>query len=165
MQLSTIWDAISLLVVPVVILPPCLFLLTQKNVYARITLGALLATAFIAMTRVLPWPPATYAYAKRPDDAANCSTWNTGGSYTGQIGMPSGHVLLTAYVAVALTSHLYSLTHVSSKFLGAVIASGILVVLMAISRVKRRCHTLSQVIVGGILGTAGGVVVGGLMRP
>lgn len=81
----------------------------------------------------------------RPANAMNCSIFNTGGSYINRIGMPSGHVLLTTYILLS-TGYLLNFS------LPSMIGIYIWILLMAISRIKKNCHTILQVIIGFIIG-------------
>jgi membrane-associated phospholipid phosphatase len=88
----------------------------------------------------------------RPPGARNCNSFNRGGDYSGRVGMPSGHVLITAFTCVSS-----SLIFVARGTLGAIAAAAVAVcavTLMSASRVKRGCHTVFQTIAGGTIGTS-----------
>lgn len=115
---------------------------------------------FIKASRRVSWPRAWNEFVLRPRGARNCSILNSGGSYEGRIGMPSGHVLLTAFVVTSLGAYWIG----AGTFRGSwavttsiVLAAATAIVLMAVSRVRRGCHNLAHVLVGATLGIATGL--------
>jgi membrane-associated phospholipid phosphatase len=89
----------------------------------------------------------------RPKDAKHCSIFqSTGKGKSNTYGMPSGHsqnaVLFSMYIISNLVNN--NLNYLT-KVIGILIFSVIPIVVMY-SRVHFKCHTIQQVIIGGLLG-------------
>lgn len=144
-------DAVSLTVVPIFALPFVLYL-TRGGSAADLAVcaGVLVTQAIAKLSRRLPvWHPAQL----RPPGARDCGAFNNGGSYEGRIGMPSGHVMNTAYVLLSLALLSPGDEHTLLKLLKLALALA-WTLAMAWSRVARGCHTVAQVIAGACLGAA-----------
>ena len=149
MSCHPVWNLISLAVLPLMAVPWLAFSVTGNLGYLVILAGCVFCEALIKLTRKLP---VVAEWQLRPVGAADCGICNDGGNYEGRIGMPSGHVALTTYIAV-------SLVMMRGTCAKAMVLAAFAVILMATSRVRRRCHTIPQVIVGALLGA--GMAVGG----
>ncbi|PNH00822.1 hypothetical protein TSOC_013333 [Tetrabaena socialis] len=142
-----IWDVLSLLVLVYWALPVALWSLypvipglrASRETYLLIFIVSLMLQFLLKATRRLP---VYHSLQLRPAGARDCNLFNRGGSYDGTIGMPSGHVLTTAFVLASL--------YFTGDVSGLPAAAGILS--MCASRYYRRCHTLLQVVAGAVLG-------------
>jgi membrane-associated phospholipid phosphatase len=152
--MATIWDALSLMVILYLCLPVIFLLLTKDFVFAWITIGVLVCQILVKLSRLIQYPSSWSGVVMRPSGASNCSCWNMGGSYMGRIGMPSGHVALTTFslLSTALALNKKGILPKSITLYTTCLVIGVLILLMGISRLKRQCHNIWQVLVGGVLG-------------
>lgn len=89
--------------------------------------------------------------AFRPEGALNCGVTNSDGDCSGEPALPSGHVAVASFVfAYAWFS---SMARGISPVIYLSIASATCGAI-AVSRIKKKCHTPSQVIMGAVLGVA-----------
>ena len=96
--------------------------------------------------QILPVCGAPKWITARPISAKDCNLWNSGGDFSKVPGFPSGHstfAWLVAGLAFATAGHT-NVWIVVFALLAAIATS--------ISRVVLHCHTVSQVIAGGVLG-------------
>ena len=103
-----------------------------------------LAQAFKYLT---PYPKWSYKYVMRPEGATDCDYLSCGGlAKPNSPGMPSGHMTTTSFVVI------YNIlkNNYSPKI---VITNIILLCFMGWARITKKCHNLSQVICGTILGS------------
>jgi len=91
-------------------------------------------------------------FLKRPQGANNCDLCSKNGDQSGKPGFPSGHVT----TAVSFFTSIYLLF--PEYRMGSLIVGIIYTLLMAWSRISKKCHTLLQTIAGTVLGF--GVSVG-----
>ena len=167
-MIKRFWDAVSLLTLVYFALPLVLWASTGDSAFAWVFAGTLACHAFVKATRKIRIPTGWERVFLRPPGARNCNALNSGGSAEGRIGMPSGHVLTTAYAllacAMVLRGRGYSFTRKllppsQKKDFAAACLVALGVVLMAVSRVYRGCHTVPQVAAGAVLGLAAAVCV------
>ncbi len=114
------------------------------------------SSAFVALIKYLT-SNTSYKCLMRPEGAKNCGAWNDGGEQGGQPGFPSGHVATAATfwtVATILTG---------DWIVG--ILGCIMVAAMAWARLQKKCHTVVQVIGGGIVGGVIGLLGVGPVAP
>jgi membrane-associated phospholipid phosphatase len=90
----------------------------------------------------------TYKWLQRPSGARNCSCFNTGGSVAGRPGFPSGHAAITSFIVVAVLLSYPSLKRDTTAWVVGVI----IIMLVNISRIKKKCHTSLQVVAGTLFG-------------
>lgn len=140
-----IWDIISLSLYALMFTPLFGLVYSWNIIYLYQLLGIGICSAFIKLTRLMPKNKITL----RPPGAFNCNIYNRGGDCSKRVGMPSGHVLLTTFI---LLSFGYIQTNQILYFNTYLVLCLVWISLMALSRVKRNCHTILQVLVGGILG-------------
>jgi membrane-associated phospholipid phosphatase len=94
-----------------------------------------------------------YDFLKRPIGAANCDLLSRNGNQEGKPGFPSGHMTST----VSFITSVYLLF---PEYRSLCINFGLIyTLLMAMSRMNKRCHTLIQVIAGSILGFLSPIVL------
>ena len=146
------WNLISLSLIPLILTPISLYVKTKNQVYIPVIVSIVITEIIISFSRQLP---IIHPVMLRPVGARDCNLFNSGGSYDGGIGMPSGHVMLTTCISLSLlfiytkTNNLYTI----SKYYPIQFTITVLyILLMAISRVKRNCHNIPQVMGGFILG-------------
>ncbi len=114
-----------------------------------IVLYVLLMSSRILLGHIASKFPTMSPILKRPQNAKDCSNFNSGGvGKDPWIGMPSGHVMTTAFI---LTMYGLNTPHLKNSKIYWVISLG-LVVLVAIGRILKECHTVSQCVVGAICG-------------
>lgn len=89
-----------------------------------------------------------HKWLQRPQGACNCGAMNTGGPVGGRPGFPSGHAAVTSFIVVTT---LLSYPQLRCNFIAWVFGV-ILIVLVDISRIKKKCHTLLQVVTGTLFG-------------
>ena len=149
------WEFISLMFIIYAGAPWLLALIYRESIFFWFAIGVFAIELIIKISRIIPYSPQYHSIVMRPPGATNCSCFNTGGLYKGRIGMPSGHVMITTYFVCGLyhilnTKGVFD-TNVNYKYL-YICASLILIILMALSRLKKQCHNLWQVVIGCVLG-------------
>lgn len=85
-------------------------------------------------------------FLKRPQGANNCDLCSKNGDQSGKPGFPSGHVT----TAVSFFTSIYLLF--PEYRMGSLIVGIIYTLLMAWSRISKKCHTLLQTVAGTVLG-------------
>lgn len=91
---------------------------------------------------------ADHTWLQRPSGACDCSWMNTGGNVAGRPGFPSGHAAIISFIVVAVILSYPKLKRdVAAWIIGVTI-----IILVDVSRIKRKCHTPLQVIAGTLLG-------------
>jgi membrane-associated phospholipid phosphatase len=85
-------------------------------------------------------------FLKRPQGANNCDICSKNGDQSGKPGFPSGHLTST----VSFFTSIYLLF--PEYRMGSLIVGSIYTLLMAWSRIHKKCHTLLQTIAGTVLG-------------
>ncbi len=88
----------------------------------------------------------TQDWPRRPRAASNCDIWNTNGPQGGAPGFPSGHTA----TAAAFWMGAWLLTRSQA----VAVVGGAAVVAMAWARLQKQCHTMLQVVGGGMLGAS-----------
>ncbi len=94
-----------------------------------------------------------YEFLKRPIGARNCDIFSRNGLVEGKPGFPSGHVTSTVslFVGLALLFPEYRIHAITSGIVYSV--------LMAISRINKKCHTITQTVAGAGLGIVGTIIL------
>lgn len=134
-----IWSLISLS--ELILIPlPLYYYLKSYSIYHLIAfIGIIVTAGFIEFTKVFvltDW--------KRPDEAKGCDIFCKSQNDCGKPGMPSGHSAIVAFFG-----SYYNIQ--SILFL-------IYALLIGISRLEKKCHTLIQVIAGYIVGYGSGKI-------
>jgi membrane-associated phospholipid phosphatase len=93
------WDLISLSLIPLILTPIGLYIKTKDLIYIPVIVSISITEILISFSRQLP---VIHPVMLRPVGAKDCNLFNSGGSYDGQIGMPSGHVMLTTCISLSL---------------------------------------------------------------
>jgi membrane-associated phospholipid phosphatase len=146
------WDLISISIWAIVIAPIVLYYFTKDIAYIYILIGIVVCELFIKLSRTFKYSKNLHKIVYRPNTAMNCSIFNRGGSFQGRIGMPSGHVMLTAFTLSAIFIHQYGLGKKGSHQIEGWLIVLIAIILMSASRMYKKCHNIWQVIIGAILG-------------
>jgi membrane-associated phospholipid phosphatase len=152
--MALFWDAISLSLIPLIATPIGLYIRTKDPKYIPVIMSIVITEIVISFSRQLP---AFHPVMMRPSGAKNCNLFNSGGSYDGQLAMPSGHMMLTTCITFSIlflyarTKNLKTIAIAKPAALSSAI---VYIFLMAGSRIMRGCHNISQVIIGGIIGFA-----------
>ncbi len=140
------WDLISSLVIVFIAYPVVRLIESRQPIYLLLAAGVFAWIVLLELRRFLP-KFITHLMV-RPSQARNCNVINQGGYHGQAIGMPSGHVLITAYVTFTIY-----LLHPSWITLCFSVVSTLLV---AMARMAKNCHTFMQTIVGSTLGILSG---------
>jgi membrane-associated phospholipid phosphatase len=139
---DTFASVTSLSVIFTTIIPIVIYLYNQSRVYLYFGIATLGSNVLNGLLKLL-FSTRLSAF-KRPAEAMNCNSWNSGGKCGGKAGFPSGHTQSTMFFAIFL----YLITQ--NKWL---LFAGLLwTFAVAFSRMRRRCHTLLQVIFGALFG-------------
>lgn len=138
-QIKSIYDLFSLLVLFV-----NLYVIFTLDIIAII--GFTLAILIQAISKKLTTNLEPSYIFKRPDGARNCGLFNTGGLVDNQSGFPSGHMSSISFVMIYL--YLKNQKYTSENF----ILYNIPVLLVAIGRFMKGCHTIIQILAGYFVG-------------
>ena len=131
-------DAISASVGLVYIVPVTLYVYTQNPIHLRAFFGSFIifATEYIKR-RIGKKSP-------RPEGAKDCNLLCNNGDVSGQPGMPSGHSVSAAFFAG------FYCQYTDNVFIRAGLIS--YAGLIMLSRYIKKCHTISQITAGALIG-------------
>tara|TARA_Y100001958_G_C21164687_1_gene497779 strand:- start:260 stop:850 length:591 start_codon:yes stop_codon:yes gene_type:complete len=92
---------------------------------------------------------------KRPEGAANCDCFYVSpDNYSFTEGMPSGHSILSGFVAVFMYNFIMDNYNIKSKYKPIILFLSLLFILYTMySRVLMNCHTIQQTIFGAMIGS------------
>jgi len=138
-QIKSIFDLFSLLVLFV-----NLYVIFTLDIIAII--GFILAILIQSILKKLTTNLEPSYIFKRPNGARNCGLFNTGGLADDQSGFPSGHMSSISFVMLYLLLKTKNLTF--SNFM----LYNIPILLVAIGRYMKGCHTLIQILAGYTVG-------------
>lgn len=133
-------DAISMSVGLLVIIPLILYAYTGNSVHIKALFGLLGTTGLsegLKYNIIRNWSP-------RPKGARNCNLFCNDGNQQGRPGMPSSHSAEVAFFASFYSQYTTNNYLRAGLFLYAV--------LVMLSRYTKRCHSLSQITVGTLIG-------------
>ncbi len=147
-----LWDYFSL--VPIFYLG---FVLVQiyDPFYRWLFASAIVLVALIEVFKLVsrPWL-SFYPFMARPKGATNCNCLNKGGDASGEPGYPSSHVAIICFILLSIFIHGMK-TNARPILVGIWGLYAIVqIYFVALSRLKKKCHTKSQVIAGGALGVS-----------
>ncbi len=140
-------DCLSMMAAVYSVVPVLVFLVYRDFQHIRwilaVVAAPLAAEAIKRGTKLLGLLE-TEEWTRRPITASNCDTWNRNGPQGGAPGFPSGHTATAAAFWVGA----WILTDSPLVFFVGIVAT----MVMAAARLQKHCHTLLQVIGGGVLG-------------
>jgi membrane-associated phospholipid phosphatase len=139
-----LWDAISLISYGLGAYPFIRYYDSFEMLYIKISIGLLVLVLFIKFTRILSLQHRIFL---SPIGAIDCNMSNKGGPCEGNIGMPSGHVSIAAYIVGCLIL-LDKRPSLVKNVVGIVV-----VCLIGFSRYAKRCHTFYQLVAGALTGS------------
>lgn len=122
-----------------------------KNIYPFvISIIILLCSVPEKITKkILPIPP---YLNKRPEGSKDCNVLNEGGDYTYKEGFPSGHTSKTWFLFTYSLIQYIKEKKNNKALTGLVIVTSLYAVLVPVSRLQLKCHTIHQVIGGMVYG-------------
>ena len=135
-------DLLSKSVIIIYIIPVILYIITGNSVHFKGFLG-------VAGTTIITETIKYFFIGKespRPEGARDCNLLCNDGNQSGKPGMPSSHSASAAF----FSTFYYHQT--DNKFIrgGLVIYAG----LVMLSRYLKKCHSISQILVGALLGVS-----------
>jgi membrane-associated phospholipid phosphatase len=133
---------ISLSVILTSLIPFAIYLYTHSNLYLFFGLSTFISLALNGILKLILGT--RLSIFKRPANAFNCSSWNTGGKCGGKPGFPSGHTQSTIFFVI--------LFYLITKNKWILLVGLLWTIIVAWSRIHRHCHTLLQTIFGAIVG-------------
>ena len=140
-------DYITMLVLLVYIIPFVLYFYTFNIVHVKAFLGAygtLLLSESLKHFVIKKESP-------RPEGAENCNLWCNDGNQSGQPGMPSGHSTDVSFFAG------YYWQHTDNIIIRSLLV--IYAFIIMLSRYLKKCHTINQIIAGGLFGLSSSILV------
>lgn len=138
-QIKSIYDIFSLLV-----LFANLYVIFTLDIIAII--GFLLAILIQTILKKLTTNLQPAYIFKRPNGATDCGLFNSGGLVDDQSGFPSGHMCSISFIM------LYLLLKTDNLSFSNFMLYSIPILLVAIGRYMKGCHTLIQILAGYIVG-------------
>ena len=146
--MNLLWDMISISIIVFHVYPFLRFVETQKALYAWFGLGIILMDLSIkGIKSLLIFPHELF---KRPKGATGCDALCMKGGSHGQPGFPSGHVAGSAFF---FTTMWLMSSEATSRTIITIVGM-VVTIIVAISRVAKKCHNSFQVIVGALYGFA-----------
>jgi membrane-associated phospholipid phosphatase len=140
-------DILSISTIFLYIIPVILYGITNQSYHKQAFIGILTALIISICIRHI----FIKEVSVRPYGATNCDIGSTNGNRAGRPGMPSSHSAIAVFFA------LFYYRHITNPFLRTVLI--LYAISIMISRYDKKCHTISQIIFGGLLGVAMNFVV------
>ena len=125
---------------PLNMVPVLLYYLTGSNYHKVAFIGMLITGAITCCIKYI----LVKDVSTRPKGAFNCDMPCSDGNQEGQPGMPSSHTSVAVFFAS------FYILHTTNPYIRAALIGYAL--LMMRSRYVKRCHNLSQIIAGALLG-------------
>jgi membrane-associated phospholipid phosphatase len=145
-----IQDAISTSVGLVYIIPVILFFYTNDPVHLKALFGPLLGVTNEIIKHSIG-KYSTRPECKRPEGAMDCNMWCNNGDQSGKPGMPSGHSLTACFFS---GFYFQQMDNIWIKLMLIVYAW-----LIMASRYIKKCHTIPQIMIGGLIGLFFSVII------
>jgi membrane-associated phospholipid phosphatase len=136
----TIWDYVSISAGLLYGIPVILYYFTSDIIQLKALIGMVGTVAISETLKKFVIKDAN----PRPQGASNCNLLCNDGNQSGRPGMPSSH---SAQVAFFAGFYIQQTNNWPLKIILVVYA-----VTVMLSRYIKRCHTINQIVVGGILG-------------
>jgi membrane-associated phospholipid phosphatase len=143
----TFENIVSSSVIGVYIIPILLFIFTHKFIHLKALLGVI-STAYIGES--IKYYIIKYK-SPRPIGACDCNLMTNDGIQEGKPGMPSGH---SSTITFFTTFYFQQTKNPKVKIILIIYALSVM-----ISRYKKKCHTIHQIITGSLLGLIMGILV------
>lgn len=139
-MILTFWDAVSMSAGLLYSIPLVLYYITGDIIQFKGFIGMIGTTAISEGLKRIFIKDAS----PRPNGALNCNLLCNDGNQSGRPGMPSSHSAQVAFFAGFYIQQ----THNLVLKIGLVLYA----ITMMLSRYLKRCHTINQIVVGGVLG-------------
>jgi len=141
-----IYSCISLTIIPAIILPFGAYIITQKSLYILvfICIFVVFFTSEI-FKKIFSILQSNNTLFYRPIGSQNCGLFNQY-SMPNSPAFPSSHVSIITFVSIVMIWFLFP-----TSFIAWIIIIGYNI-LIGISRYKKKCHNLFQIICGAIYG-------------
>ncbi len=138
-------EIVSLSLIPIIGIPYLSFIISHDKKWLLVALNSFISVSIHDLIKKLA-PFKKYKFLQRPFGAKNCDLLSRNGDQSGKPGFPSGHV-------TSIVSFFVSIYLLFPEYRFYIIPFGIVyTILMAISRINKKCHTVLQTIAGGTLG-------------
>jgi membrane-associated phospholipid phosphatase len=140
-------DILSFSTLFLYIIPIVLYGITHESYHKRAFIGIIATYAISSCIKhnfVKEMSP-------RPLRAMNCNVLCNNGNQEGQPGMPSSHSAVVSFFA------LFYVRHITNPLIRVLIILYALSVM--VSRYTKNCHTIPQIIMGGLLGLSMNLVI------
>jgi len=156
--MSLIDEIISLSLVPIIGIPYIFFIVNQDKKWLFVALYSFIAISIHNLIKKVT-PTKKFKFLQRPFGAYNCDLFSKDGNQTGKPGFPSGHV-------TSIVSFFVSIQILFPQYKNFTVPIGIIyTILMTVSRINKKCHTLLQTITGGVLGLITPIIVNLVIKP
>lgn len=162
MDQKEFWDYVSVGVVGFILFYLIKYVETGDTKYLWYFLGTIITDLLTKIIKHLTSNMSTADVFKRPVGAFDCDIFCRNGSCEGKPGFPSGHVATAAFVitTLLLSQKRSSTGAFFSWFIGVLMVS-----LIAMSRLEKKCHNIQQVVVGLLIGSFMGYVFTCILDP
>jgi membrane-associated PAP2 superfamily phosphatase len=138
-------EIVSLSLLPIIGLPYINFLFAYDKRWLYIIISGIISNGIHYLIKKISLNY-KYNFLFRPKGAYNCDLLSRNGDQSGKPGFPSGHVtsIVTFFTGISLLFPEYRKYSIP---IGIVYT-----LLMTISRINKKCHSISQTIAGSLLG-------------
>lgn len=160
---NKIYDYISLYSSFILALMPLLVVCHLSVYLAAITLFGFLCIALHCFFKLYGYKAVDFitktkglnSVNKRPPNAFNCDSLNKGGDYSNKPGFPSGHTIIATFVCFLILFEFLDKNNTlrqRNRLIPILIIVILGQILVPYARIKKSCHTITQVIGGIVLG-------------
>lgn len=156
--MSSFDEIVSLSLIPIIALPFGLYFYYKDKRWLYIALYGFIAIQIHSVIKRYS-VNFNFEFLKRPADAKNCDLWSRNGNVGGKPGFPSGHVTSTVSFFASFYL-LYPEYRTQTLIIGLTYT-----ILMSLSRINKRCHTVLQTVAGAILGLITPYLMNKLISP
>jgi membrane-associated phospholipid phosphatase len=142
-----VWDYVSMATVAAFVYPVIRAVETCDTRYIWMCVGVVIADYTTKLIKYIT-RDSNIAELKRPADASNCDFFCRNGGCGGNPGFPSGHMTIVSFFFAFL--FLLGTFHNKALFVSLAI---ICILMVALARYNKRCHTILQILTGTAWGT------------
>jgi membrane-associated phospholipid phosphatase len=147
-------DYISFLLNVVIVSPIFIYLYNRNIIFILLFISILVLASLNELVKLsLSNLTSNKKWTLRPDDATNCGIFNEGGNEGGKPAFPSGHMLITSFILVCYIFYFSKNKKLTKEKL---LVFSLVLIGMGWSRINKSCHTLMQVVFGGLIGSSFG---------